>query len=111
VLPRRSAGGTNKKGLPNLAVPSEPRGYGVRGTPLISSYPQVYPANPDQASPPDAVKWIAAAANGSGGSEQMSYERLGDLAAADVILTYGVRDGSAEGSAQAMIDQPLFQNE
>lgn len=35
---------------------------------------------------------------------------VGDLADADVILTYGVRDGSSEESTQAMIDHPLFQS-
>ena len=53
--------------------------------------------------------FVAAAAGKSGGSEQFSYERLSLLEDADVLLTYGIRDGEPEEQTQAMIDQPLFQ--
>ncbi|MGN6485530.1 MAG: ABC transporter substrate-binding protein [Thermomicrobiales bacterium] len=55
------------------------------------------------------AQFIAAAVGKTGTSEQFSYERLSLLEDADVLLTYGTRDGEPEEQTQAMIDQPLFQ--
>lgn len=56
-----------------------------------------------------SAQFIAASAGKTGTSEQFSYERLSLLEDADILLTYGVRDGDPEEQTQAMIDQPLFQ--
>lgn len=55
------------------------------------------------------AQFIAAAEGKTGASEQFSYERLSLLEDADILLTYGVRDGQPEEQTQAMFDQPLFQ--
>ncbi|MGC4108017.1 MAG: ABC transporter substrate-binding protein [Thermomicrobiales bacterium] len=55
------------------------------------------------------AQFIAASAGKTGTSERFSYERLSLLEDADVLLTYGTRDGEPEEQTQAMIDQPLFQ--
>lgn len=55
------------------------------------------------------AQFIAAAAGKAGTSEQFSYERLSLLEDADILLTYGVRDGQPEEQTQEMLDQPLFQ--
>jgi len=55
------------------------------------------------------ARFIAAAAGKSGGNEQFSYERLSLLEDADVLLTYGPREGEPVEDSVAMIEQPLFQ--
>lgn len=52
--------------------------------------------------------WIDAAAGKTGTNERFSYEQLHLLADADVILTYGDRDGVINADGQLMADQPLF---
>ncbi|CAN5437370.1 hypothetical protein BH09CHL1_BH09CHL1_10810 [soil metagenome] len=52
--------------------------------------------------------WIEAAVGKTGTSELFSYESLNLLADADIILTYGDRDGIINEMGQIMADQPLF---
>lgn len=69
-----------------------------------------YPDSPPGAILTDlGVTWIDAAKDGSGGNSKVSLEEAHLLADADVILTYGVRDGEPEESTQTMLDAPGFQ--
>jgi iron complex transport system substrate-binding protein len=52
--------------------------------------------------------WITAAMGKTGTNELFSYESLNLLADADIILTYGDRDGVINEVGQIMADQPLF---
>ena len=82
-------------------------GWGVQDG-MFSLY---FPDSPPGAILTDlGVTWVDAARDGTGGNEQISLEEAQVLETADVILTYGTRDGEAEESSQTMLDTPGFQN-
>lgn len=52
--------------------------------------------------------WVEAVIGKTGTNQMYSYEALNLLADADIILTYGSRDGQIEENGQIMADQPIF---
>ena len=52
--------------------------------------------------------WVEAVIGKTGTNQLYSYEELNLLADADIILTYGPRDGEIEENGQVMADQPIF---
>jgi iron complex transport system substrate-binding protein len=52
--------------------------------------------------------WVEAATGKTGTNQLFSYEQLNLLTDADIILTYGDRDGVINADGQLMADQPIF---
>lgn len=52
--------------------------------------------------------WVEAVIGKTGTNQLYSYEELNLLADADIILTYGPRDGQIEENGQVMASQPIF---
>jgi iron complex transport system substrate-binding protein len=54
------------------------------------------------------ARWVEAATGKTGTNQLFSYEELNLLADADIILTYGDRDGVINADGRIMADQPIF---